>query len=140
MNIKIINFFTSKVLFFISLLLTTGVFFLNFLDKSNSSLCRINGYYSSESDCVLFGLILLIFVGILLFSTLFLFFKNTKIFEFWRNFTFIYLCIYVFVVSIFPWEIGDAYLGTQKDIVALFLVALYTGISLILIVYKTLKK
>jgi hypothetical protein len=60
------------------------------------------------------------------------------IFLSWKKFTLIYLFIYLFIVLVSPW-IGGDYLTFEKELVSKFLTEIYFLISLILIVYKSIK-
>ena len=67
-------------------------------------------------------------------------FTKENVVKSWKRFTLIYLFIYLFIVILTPYYGGDAFFSVQKSIFALALSALYLFISIILIIYKSLKK
>ena len=71
--------------------------------------------------------------------SLFVSFFMEKIVSLWKKFTLIYLFIYLFIVIITPWYIGDGFMNIQKGTVAIMLSALYFILSLILVLYKSWK-
>ena len=91
------------------------------------------------SHCAkLFGLLTIVtLISVSLFPlSIIIFFSNEKIFLIWRKFTFIYFIIYLLGIAISPSE-GDAFFRVEKGTVAIFLVIVYTLISLTLIAYKS---
>jgi len=102
-------------------------------------ICKLNNLFGNCGEYFKFLKILfLISPVLLLFSIINLFVKG-KIFLEWKRFTFIYLFIYLFIVTIFPWYIGDGFFNIQKVHIAILLSIVYSTISLILIIYKTIK-
>lgn len=129
----------KKYILYVSILSSALVFFLNYLSKNYSDSCINIGIYSNETLCTLFGLFLLISVPITVFSVINLFVSESTFLS-WVKFTKIYILFYVILVGVFPWRFGDAFLGTEKDQVALYLSSIYFFISLILIIYKSSQK
>jgi hypothetical protein len=75
----------------------------------------------------------------LLFSCILFLVKREKAFASWKRFTSVYFLIYLFFVILVPWNWGDAYLPIYKGTVALGLTILYSLISLILIIFKSIQ-
>ena len=96
--------------------------------NTSTSICP----YEITFDCTILSLISL---PILLFS-LITYNMRDEVFLSWKKFSFIYLFIYLFIVLISPWMHAD-FSPFEKKSNALFLVALYSAISLILIAYKS---
>jgi hypothetical protein len=69
----------------------------------------------------------------------FLFQKNKDKFEKWRKFSLRYYLVYFVVVLIFPWHIGDAFLGFQKSDVVFLLTGLHFIISWFYLLGKNTK-
>ena len=109
------------------------VLLVNILQDTSISICP----YEVTLNCtiLLFALELFIFMPIFFFS-LITYKMRDEIFLSWRKFSFIYLFIYLFIVLISPWMHAD-FSPFEKKSNALFLVALYSAISLILIAYKS---
>ncbi len=68
-----------------------------------------------------------------------LFTWKQDIFNSWKRFTSVYFLIYLFFIILVPWNWGDAYLPIYKGTVALGLTVLYSLISLILIIFKSIQ-
>lgn len=80
----------------------------------------------------------LIFIPIFLFS--FILFKlNSSVFEKWKKFTLIYLFIYIVIYLLSPTQ-GDGFIWFQRETVSLFGSVIYLVLSLLLILYKSLRK
>ncbi len=79
----------------------------------------------------------LISLPIFIFSVASLKLKD-KAFVFWRSFTFIFILFYIFLYFIAPTK-GDGFIWIQREAVSFFLTILYTLVSLILIIYKSLR-
>lgn len=60
-------------------------------------------------------------------------------FEKWKKFTFIYLIIYLIIYFVSPSQ-GNGYVWFQRETISFFGSILYSIISLILIIYKSIKK
>lgn len=135
---KVLNWFTQKKTFVISIVGVCG--FYLFLNLHRSGVCVPVNTYSSETNCEYIAVLSLIFWGTLFFSGIFLLIKNQLAFGVWKKFTFIYLFIYLFIVMITPWYEGDGFLSIQKDLVALWLVGLYVIISISVILSNLVKK
>jgi hypothetical protein len=90
-------------------------------------------------SCVtgLMAYIFIIFVPTFIFS-LITFRMTENIFLFWRNFSFIYLFIYLFIIFIAPWEYTD-YFATDKGTMSLMLIVTYIVISFFLVTFKYFK-
>jgi len=80
---------------------------------------------------------LAIFIPITIFG-LAMYWLKEGVFLLWKNFTLIYLFIYLFLIIINPWLPAD-YSPFEKNTVFMVLVPLYFLISLILILYKSIK-
>ena len=87
-------------------------------------------------DCAsaLLGFFFIIFIPILIFS-LVTYRMKEGIFLLWKKFTFIYLFIYLFIVTIAPWGYDD-FFPIAKEIMVMVFGSIYLLISLILIAYK----
>lgn len=135
---KIIEWFTLKKFLFISLI-SVFLSFLFFQRTFKHNVCGLGNY--DCYDLINFIWLLFVFLGSLFLPIFINFFiKKDQVFKSWRKFTFIYLLVYLFFIILVPWDWGDAYLPIYKGTVALALVVLYSIISLILIVHKSLKK
>jgi hypothetical protein len=71
-----------------------------------------------------------LFFSFLFFSVLFLFQKNKEKFTKWRKFSLLFLLVYVLIVAIFPWYIGDGFMSFQKSQVVILLTIIHFIISL----------
>ena len=78
-----------------------------------------------------------IFIPALIFSIVTYKLKE-ETFLLWKNFTIIYLFIYLFLIIVNPWMHAD-YSPFEKNTVFMVLVPLYFLTSLILIIYKSIK-
>ncbi len=107
-----------------------SVFFI-YLDGSNK--CFID-----YRQCELVAYILILFIPIFIFSLL-TYFSRIEVFNFWKKVTIIYLCIYLFLTVLVPFQC-DAYLPICKKTLSLILIPTYLVISLFLIFSKTLQK
>ncbi len=65
--------------------------------------------------------------------------KEEAVFVSWKRFTIIYFLIYLFFIILVPWDWGDVFLPIYKGTVALSLVILYSIISFILIITKSIQ-
>jgi len=90
-------------------------------------------------SCVmgLMAYIFIIFVPIFIFG-LITFRMAESIFLFWRNFSFIYLFIYLFIIFIAPWGYTD-YFAMDKGTMSLMLTVAYVVISSLLVILKYFK-
>jgi len=134
-----IGWFLKKRAFFVSIILTV-LFFIIYLNIPYNYLCiRHTFFYYCGEILKFFKIILMISPALLLFSVV-AFKLEERVFWVWKKFTIIYLFIYLFIVVIFPWYIGDEFFNIQKAHVSIFLTIIYLIISLFLIIYKSLKK
>ena len=131
-----LNWLTKKRLFVLSLLSTIGFLimiprdFLYNVCSRGDELCVSVINYS----------ILIFMIGASIFIiSIIMFFRSQEIFESWKNTLFIYLFIYLFIAIITPWDVGDAFLYIQKDLVLIFVAGIYFLFSLFFIFYKSLK-
>ncbi len=137
---KFIEWFTKRKLFGISLAFSVIFFSYIFLFyKKLFSNC-----YSTQSFlCVdvlnYISLILMYFVPLFILSTILLLIRD-QVFISWRKTIPIYLAFYLLILFITPWSAGDVFLKIQKDLFVLYFSVIYVVYSLILIVYKSLKK
>ena len=135
---KIIEYFTIKRMFVIGIISTislgvlsfNNIFYILYDIYSSTIIDVVNYLYLFFMFCILF----------LFFSIIFFFLKQETIFYFWKKTLFFYFFIYLFFIILVPWDWGDVYLPIYKGTVALFLSVLYSIISIILIIYKSLKK
>ena len=127
---KIIEWFTIKKFLVFSFLFSLGAIFL--ANQALSDAC----YFPSKT-CESIILYLIVFFPILLFSLFFLLKHSNP--SYWIKFTLIYLVMYLVILLILPFKC-DVYLPLCKESVAKILTVGYGIISLILIVYKSLKK
>ncbi len=135
---KIIKWFTIKRMFVIGIISTislgvlsfNNIFYILYDIYSSTIIDVVNYLYLFFMFCILF----------LFFSIIFFFLKQETIFYFWKKTLFFYFFIYLFFIILVPWDWGDVYLPIYKGTVALFLSVLYSIISIILIIYKSLKK
>jgi hypothetical protein len=131
------NMLTKKNLLYISaigIIVSIGAVYLAY--HTPMSVCRYN---EMSLRCVssLIFLMFAIFVPIFIFSIVTYKLKE-KTFISWRNFTVGYLFIYLFLIVANPWMHAD-YSPFEKNTVFMTLVPLYFLISLILIIYKSIK-
>ena len=106
--------------------------------KQDSVICYNTSWSNIENTCGLLIMIFSVFIPIFI-SCVFIYISKRNIFSTWSVFTFVYLCIYIFILILAP-EKCDAYLPICKTTSFLFLMPLYILSSLILIIYKSFKK
>ncbi len=107
------------------------------------TVCKANFYLGTCREIrqfFNFFTVLLMITPFILFFSFFTPKMKGYLFLLWRKITFIYLFAYLFIVVITPWYSGDEYLHIEKDIIALIFSCGYFIFSLILIIYKSLKK
>lgn len=131
---KIIEWFTKKKVLvlsiFGSLVFGATLFYIeNFYLKGN---------YSCGKYCDIFWIYSLIFVPILIFSAI-TYKMKSKIFDSWIKFTFWFFVFSFLVLLLVPFKC-DVYFRICKESLTWFSTILYSIISLILIIYKSLKK
>lgn len=104
-----------------------------FYSGTSTSICP----YQLTLDCISMSIAyeLLIFVPILVLS-LITYRMKEEIFLTWRKFTISYLSVYLFIIIISPWRHAN-FSPLEKGPNALFLLGLYTAISIILIASKS---
>ena len=129
------NIFKKK-LFILSLFFSLlNVIFLVFEKQVNNFLCDPRMFKCLDKINLSVYLSLLFF-SLLFFSILFLFQKNKENFEKWKKFSFYYYLLYIPIVLLFPWYIGDGFLSFQKSDAALLLVGVHFLISLFFLLKK----
>ena len=110
-----------------------------FLESQASSLCPVIGSYYYETLCRLIGDISFIAVPLFIFSLLFLFSGNEKVFLSWKRFTVIYLPLYLALAIFTPWYVGDGFMNLQKELVIFIFCGVYFALSAFLVLYKSHK-
>lgn len=115
--------------------LATVVFALLYTNYLPHTYCS-QGSYCSE----FFKFIKIVFLisTTLLPISIIAYFCKERIFSLWKKFTFIYLTIYLFSIIVSPLY-GGAFLKIEKGTVAIFLTILYLILSLLFIMFLTLK-
>lgn len=121
---------TVKGVFWGSLGISSFVFFcFNSQKRINTYICNYQNLCVDFSKLIQF--FLLFFVPIFLLSLFFLFKKNRyDSFFFWKKVTIYAYIAYLIIVTIIPWQVGDAFFGFTKGIAAILLCFLYFFISL----------
>ena len=134
---NIVNWFTRKRLILVGFVCSLSFLFLiprEILSKvcsTNNSIC-INSFNY---------LLLILMFGVLIFLfSIIMFFVKDYVFESWKKTLFIYLFIYLFIIIITPWYAGDGFFHIQKDLIAVGVSVFYAIFSIILILFKSLKK
>ncbi len=136
---KFMEWFTRKK-FLISALVLSIVFVFFYTNSAYYSFCDGNYLNESCGSLVKFiKLLFYVFPAIFLFSVI-SFFVSDKAFFSWRKFTVVFFLIYLAILIVTPWYLGDAFLNLQKAHISYLGLFVYSLISLILIVYKSLKK
>ncbi len=141
---NIMNWFTKKRMFMLGLFGAVG--FVVLVQKNVGyflyDTCKEWNLEWSNA-CVdtmnYFGLIFLVGATALI-PSMAMFFVKDGVFESWKKTFIIYIYIYIGILIIVPWSGGDAYLRIQKDIFALLVSVFYLAFSIILILYRSLKK
>ena len=134
---KIMEWFTKKFFFIISLL-SSIVFFILILKETLFMVC---GHYNSVCVDIVGYFILVFMIGTTIFiPSLIMFFIKQEVFDSWKKTFLIYFLIYLLIIIITPWHAGDAYFRIQKDIFALGVSVIYLIFSIIFITYKSIKK
>lgn len=140
---KVINWFTRRKVLIVGVV-GSIVFFLSlYLDRMR--VCKTLDIYSSETICTYASVVSIISLAILIFSIILFFIKKESVFRAWKWFTFTYLLIYLFIVIITPWYAGDSrgffsFSFKLKIFSAFVFTVLYIFISLVIIIYQSLKK
>ena len=134
----IMNKMSKKIVLWGGFLGSVSFFLFWYLHEKG--VCKTVDIYSSNTWCAFATVLSMIFLVILFFSAILFFIKKELVFIAWKKFTIIYLFIYLFIVIITPWYAGDGFFSIQKDLIALFISVIYLIISLLLIIYKSLKK
>lgn len=128
---------TKKKVFFISLAMTVINFLLIGGNKTLDLWCGENNY-DCRSNLLYLSLYLLLFLPILLFSTITYFIKE-EVFRTWLKFTYWYLPAYILAILLLSdMGGGGGYLigPIGSGFIAVNLSGLYMIISLTLVVYK----
>lgn len=127
---NILEWFTKKKVLIISLFLSVAIYpFINLADEASS--------FKTEHAYETLIYILIIFVPIFILSMVNLFTKEV-VFNAWKRFTALYSLIYTIIIIVSPRKCD--YVPFCQDISMMSLVGIYIVISLILIVYSSLKK
>ncbi|OGI65644.1 hypothetical protein A3A95_01645 [Candidatus Nomurabacteria bacterium RIFCSPLOWO2_01_FULL_39_18] len=136
---NLINWFTRKKLFVISFLGAVVFFVGNFVDISIPvDVCYQEGFCGDISEALM--VYFLIFLPFFIFSLITTKLKDSIFFT-WRNFSLWALPISFLFISFFPtFTHGMDFLPIIKGTVSYTLAIVYSIISLILIIYKSLKK
>lgn len=133
---NILNWFTGRKVVIFSLIGAIVFFVSVFVDISVPVDVCYKGEFCGDISQILAKFSFL-FISILFFSLLTL--KLKKSFISWKKFTFTYLPIYLFIIFLFP-RGRDPLLPITEELVALFLTCVYSIISILLILYKSLQK
>lgn len=90
----------------------------------------------------IFNLIKIIFFfgPALLISSFVIFRSSESIFHKWKKFTLFFIPVYLAIVILMPWSVGDEIAGFTKGMVALVLSILYLASSLIYVFILTKKE
>lgn len=134
---KILNRFTNKTLALFGFF-SSVIFFLLIPRDTLSKVCSTGSSLCIDS----FNLLLLLFmIGVTIFipSIIMLKLKNS-VFDLWRKTFIFYIVIYLLTILLVPWYLGDEFFHIQKDLIALWFSIFYLVFSIILIIYKSLKK
>ncbi len=131
------NWFTRKIIFIIGLV---GLV-LHLASRFDVSLGICNSYASKCNDkAYILTIFSFIFIAVFIFF-LITFKLKDSVFNTWRNFSVWAIPACLIIVSFFPTNTyGLDVVPMVKGTVAMFLTILYSAISLILIIYKSLKK
>lgn len=131
---KFIEWFTRKSMFIFSFLLTIIFFVVNLLSKQDFCYWKTSCFNTfSFISVILMPSILVLFFSLINFRL------RDVAFVSWKNFTFIYLLIYIFILILIPSHSGDEYLDISRGLVGIVLSCVYFVSSMILIVYKSSK-
>lgn len=131
---NLINWFTKKRMF-VSSLIMVFVYVVSYFNRA-LDLPYVYRNFCCVDDRRLN--LFLIFIAVFVFTFFFMNLNEVK-FKSWKKFTFIYLIIYLIIYFISPTQ-GDGYLWFQREAVSFFGFVFYSTISLVLIIYKSLKK
>jgi len=126
---KILEWFTKKKIVVFSIMFIFMIPLFMYLTSSTSSFLLERWYES----IIYF---LFIFIPIIILSIINLYIKNNT-FNIWRKFTFFYLFFYLLLIIITPSRCS--YLPLCEEFIFIYLVPLYFILSLILIIYQSLK-
>lgn len=101
-------------------------------------LCDPNGWSCLDS----YNLIAIVsFFGPAFFVTsLFIFRLSDESFRKWKKFTLFFFLVYLVVVVLMPWSVGDAIAGFSKGTAGLVLSSLYLIVSVIYITFLSRKE
>ncbi len=133
---KTIEWFTKKKLVTISLY--AFIIFCIFYGINMLSSCRHEKYCSSVTEI---GVIYLLpFISIFIFSLITLKLKEST-FKLWKIFSFWVIPIFLIIISLLPTRThGLDVVSIVKGTAVLFLTILYSITSLLLIIYKSIRK
>lgn len=134
---NIIGWLTRVRVFFISLI----GFIVYIVSKFSIDIGICSSYASKCSDkSYLFVIFSFIFIPIFIFS-LITFKLKESVFNSWRSFSIWAVFFIIVIVTFFPTRIsGFDVVSVTKGLVMFFLTILYSIISLIFIIYKSIKK
>lgn len=136
---KIIEWFSKEIILLLSIVFVF-IFYYFYNNQAYNHFCDGNYTYQNCAKVVnLIKLFLLITPSILFFS-LINFFLSKKVFYSWKKFTFYYILLYLIIILITPWYLGDGFFNIQKFHISYLGAIIYSIISLILITYKSFKK
>jgi|SRR3989344_58506 len=133
---NLVNWFTKKTIVIFSFSFTVIFSILYFINGFSS--CRHDKYCSNLTEL---GVIYLLpFVSVFILS-LVTFKAKEPTFKHWINFSVWTIPTILIIITLFPTRThGMDFLPITKGIVSVFLVALYSIVSLFLIISKSLKK
>ncbi len=135
-----INLYLTKKDILVSSLISTVIFLVIFFNIPYSILCTKNNHLGYCGDIFkFFKILFLIAPPILLFSIINLTLPET-IFIAWRKFTTKFSIVYILIILITPWYVGDEFFNIGKSVLAISLSVIYSIISIFLIIYKSIKK
>lgn len=134
---RILGWITKKKLILVSLI--SSILFLFLVPRDMLwQICPTRN--STCIDLFNYLLLVLMFGATILIPSVITFFMRDSVVESWKKTLFVYFFIYFFIVIITPWYYGDEFMHIQKDILALLVSGCYLIFSLILILFKSLKK
>ena len=131
---KIIEWFTKK-----NVLVSSIVFLFLYIVSYYNKILMLPNFYR-DFCCIddrklnLFFIFLPIFIFTIIFINL-----NKRTFSSWKKFTLIYLVFYIIIYFLVPTQ-ANGYLWFQRETISFVGSIIYSLISLILIIFKSLKK
>lgn len=132
---SLINWFTKKKIIIFSFFVTVTFFLFYYLNTVSS--CRHEKYCSSITEYVV--IYLLPFISVFIIS-LIVFRLQEPVFSSWKNFSMWVIPFVIVIITIFPTRThGLDFFPIIKGTVSVVLSIIYLAISVILIIYKSLK-